>query len=345
VPKPRGKDYIEYDELFEDAYFEAPVSSKPKPKRKRERTLPGIVVRARGHHFDVETPEGTLVCQVRGRLLQEAPKDTTLVAVGDRVQVLPTEKGQGLIDRVEERRTVLSRRRPGTHRPVEDVILANPDQVLVVFAVRQPKPNLRMLDRFLVVAEANELPATVVANKVDLADLEEARRLFGLYQEIGYRVLYTSAITGQGVDELRELLTDRVTVVTGPSGVGKSALINALHPALNLRVGEISQVLGKGRHTTRAAHLIRLPFGERTYIADTPGIRELGLVDIQPSDLGFYFVEMAPYAQRCRFPDCTHTHEPGCAVRQAVEAGAIPQQRYESYLHILAGEDLQPPGY
>ena len=211
---------------------------------------------------------------MRGRLLQERTKDT-LVAVGDRVGVLANGESKGLIDRVEERHSVLSRQRPGIDSPAEDVILANPDQAMVVFAAAQPEPHLRMLDRFLVITEFNKLPAIVCVNKVDLVSMEQAKALFGLYENIGYQVIYASIETGQGVDELRTLLADRITVLTGPSGVGKSSLLNAVHPALHLETGALRDFMGKGKHTTRGAQLFALPFGENTFVADTPGIREL----------------------------------------------------------------------
>ena len=301
-----------------------------------------MVVRARGHVYDVE-PAGerggqALMCEVRGRLLQERSKDT-LVAVGDRVWVQPTQAGKGLIERIEERQSVLSRQQPGVTIPAEDVILANPDQVLVVFAAAQPEPHLRMLDRFLVIAEANELPVVLCVNKVDLVGWRRVKEVFGLYERIGYPVIYTSAADGVGIDELRELLTGRITVVTGPSGVGKSSLLNAVHPRSEPAHGRPARLSSKGRHTTRAAHLYRLPLGVDTYVADTPGIRELGLYDIAPENLGFYFREMMPFLHDCRFPGCTHDHEPDCAVRAAVERGEIAEERYESYLRLLHGEE------
>ena len=284
--------YEAWDEAYEDDYFDAPAKSKPKSKKKRERTVAGVVVRARGHHFDVATTEDKLIsCRVRGRLLQERTKDLTLVTVGDRVQVVLEGKRSGLIDSVEERESTLSRQLPGFTRPAEDVIVANPDQVLIVFAVQDPEPHLRMLDRFLVIAEANELPAVIAVNKIDLIGLEAAREKFHLYEGLGYPLLYASA-TGQfavspshdstelsestGLGPLLQLLTDKLTVVTGPSGVGKSELINAIHPQLNLRVGALRNFEGKGRHTTRNAQLFRLPVGANTFIADTPGIPRAG---------------------------------------------------------------------
>lgn len=357
--------YEDWDEVFEDDYFDLPAKSKSKPKKKRARTVSGVVVRARGHHFDIETEETEqpkrqlLTCQVRGRLLRERTKDSTLVAVGDRVQVVLESKRTGLIDSVEERESALSRQLPGVTRPAEDVIVANPDQALVVFAVQEPEPHLRMLDRFLVIAEANELPVIIVVNKIDLAGLEAARRKFHLYENLGYPLIYTSVVSGQwfvahetpdhGNDRpqahrslgLRDLLIDKLTVVTGPSGVGKSALLNTIHPDLNLRVGALRNFESKGRHTTRNAQLFRLPFGRQTFVADTPGIRELGLYEIDPGSLGFYFVDLNPFVNSCRYPNCTHNHEPGCAVRQAVKDGNISAERHDSYLRILCGDDLQ----
>ena len=349
--------YDGWDEAYEDDYFDAPAKSKPKPKKKRERTVAGVVVRARGHHFDVATAQDRLVsCRVRGRLLQERTKDLTLVAVGDRVQVVMEGKRTGQIDSVEERESTLSRQSPGTTRPAEDVIVANPDQVLIVFAVQEPEPHLRMLDRFLVIAEANELPAVIAVHKIDLTGLEAARAKFHLYEGLGYPLLYASATeqfaVGPAHDSpglpksselgpLLHLLADKLTVVTGPSGVGKSELINAIHPQLNLRVGALRNFEGKGRHTPRNAQLFRLPVGANTFIADTPGIRELGLYEIDPGSLCFYFIDMKPYVNDCRFPNCTHDHEPGCAVRQAVEDGNVAPDRYDSYVRILNGESFQ----
>lgn len=330
-------DFEHFDEEFEDEYFET-RSRKPKPKKRSQALIPGVVIRARGHHYDVQTEDGVRMCRVRGRMLQARSKDT-LIAVGDRVEILPEGKNKGQIDRVEERHSVLSRQRPGASHPAEDVILANPDQVLIVFAVTQPEPHLRMLDRFLVIAEANDLPAIICANKVDLTGLEEAQAIFGLYAEIGYPVIYTSAENGEGMETLHDLLAGRITVVAGPSGVGKSTLINAIHPGLNLRVGDLRDFEGKGRHTTRHPQLFLLPDDANTYIADTPGIRELGLYDIEPADLGFFFIDIAPFVNQCRYPNCTHNHEPGCAVREAVEAGQIAPERYESYLRLLQGEE------
>ena len=289
-------EYEEYDIAFEDAVYEdaellARRRRKSKPKPQSENLLSGIVVHALGHHFDVLIDAHTdsaagepqlRRCEVRRRLRQERSVDT-LVAVGDRVWLVPNGKDAGKIERVEERERVLSRQRPFSSRASEDVILANPDQVLVVFAAADPEPHPRMLDRFLVIAECNELPAVICVNKVDLVGEEAARSIFGLYAEIGYQVLYLSAESNLGIDQLRTALADRISVFTGPSGVGKSSLLNAVEPDLALQIGALRTIHGKGRHTTRSAQLIPLPFGTNTFVADTPGIRELGLYEIDPA--------------------------------------------------------------
>ncbi|MBK8046115.1 MAG: ribosome small subunit-dependent GTPase A [Anaerolineales bacterium] len=280
----------------------------------------------------------SLLCEVRGRLLQERGKDT-LVAVGDRVWVQPIAANKGQIERIDPRTSVLSRQHPGIETPAEDVILANPDQAVIVFAAARPEPHVRMLDRFLVVAEANQLPVTIVANKIDLVGLAAAEAIFGLYAHIGYQVIYASAEQHIGIDALRDLLADRISVLAGPSGVGKSSLLNAVEPDLQIKTGELRDFMDKGKHTTRAAHLLPLPFGTNTYVADTPGIRELGLYDIDPSNLPFYFREMAPFLHACHYPGCTHDHEPDCAVLNAVADGVIAPSRYDSYRRLLKGEE------
>ena len=335
-------EYDDYAEAVDNSYRER-RARKPVAKKAATDLIRGIVTRARGHHYDVQTrgaddQPASLMCEVRGRLLQDRGVDT-LVAVGDRVWVRALTATKGQIERIEPRRSQLSRQQPGENMPAEDVLLANPDQALIVFAAARPEPHLRMLDRFLVIAEANELPVVICVNKIELVGLAAVQQLFGVYERIGYRVLYTSAADQVGIDALRELLTDRITVVTGPSGVGKSSLLNVVHPALHLRTGDLRDFLDKGKHTTRAAHLLPLPFGQDSFVADTPGIRELGLYDIDPSNLQFYFRELAPYLPACRFPGCTHDHEPECAVRAAVESGEIDPARFDSYLRLLHGEE------
>lgn len=296
----------------------------------------GFVLDARSGYYIVQDGDGIATCRIRGKLKREK-QYTDLIVAGDQVRWQPIEVGQGVIEEVLPRKGQLSRRRPGPNRvPVEQVIVANPDQAVFVLALREPSPHLRMLDRLLVIAEANELPALVCANKVDLMDETEAHLLFGGYEEIGYSVLYTSARTGQGVEALRERLCGKLSVLSGPSGVGKSSLLNAVQPELGLSTQSVSYSTGKGRHTTVSVGLWPLQGGG--YVADTPGMREAGFWDLEPEDLAWLFVEMRPYLGACRFSSCTHTHEPGCAVRSAVEAGAIRIARYESYCRLFAGE-------
>lgn len=293
---------------------------------------PNIVVRNYGQYFDVDTPAGMLRCTLRGALKRERRK-TDVVAVGDRVEVRQTAPGEGVIVAVAPRERALSRLARGT-RDVEQVILANPDQMLAVFAAAQPEPHPRMLDRFLLIAESGGIPATVVVNKIDLDPEERRGAIFAPYRAAGYPVIETSALTGAGLAALAATLGGKITVLAGPSGVGKSSLINRIAPGFTQRVGEISDATGKGRHTTTASILIPLEstgLGAGTYIADTPGIRQLSLWGLDLALLDRYFPEFRPYLDQCLYADCSHLDEPGCAVREAVEAGAIDRARYASY--------------
>jgi len=285
----------------------------------------------------VEDGESAVFCQVRGRLKQEKLY-TDLIATGDLVRWRPTRPGRGVIEEVLPRETQLSRLQPGPQRvPIEDVIVANPDQAVFIFSVREPSPHPRLLDRLLILAESNDLPAIICANKVDLvSETDESRRIFAVYEEIGYPVIYTSARTGAGVERLRERLIGKLSVLSGPSGVGKTSLLNVVQPELGLKTRQISDATGKGRHTTVGARLWPLDGGG--YVADTPGLREAGLWDVEPEEMAWHFVEMRPYLSDCRFSSCTHTHEPDCAVKEAVRAGGISAMRYDSYCRLLAGE-------
>lgn len=300
---------------------------------------PGLVRTAVGGTYEVELHPGgsdseVVEATLRGRLKQEQ-RTGDAVVVGDRVTVLRHEDDSHTIEAVGDRDTELARRAPGrSGRYRAKVVVANVDQLVAVFAVEHPAPRLRMLDRFLVLAEANELDAAIVANKIDLD--ADARSLFGVYEEIGYPVLYTSATVGIGVERVRELLCDRISVLAGPSGAGKSSLLNVMQPGLSLRTGAVSDAMRKGRHTTVSSVLIPLSCGG--YVADTPGLRELGLWGVDPAELDACFPEMRPYLGACRFRSCSHTHEPGCAVRDAVEAGAISTDRYESYTALLEND-------
>jgi len=295
--------------------------------------IPGLIIRAQSGFFEVETSRGPVTATLRGRI-KEKRQETDLAAIGDRVQVRILEDGSGLIDSVEERKRVLSRRAPG--RQIEQVIVANPDQALFVFAAAEPNPNFRMLDRFLVVAEREDIPAMICVNKMDLVETRSAKAEFGEYQALGYPVYYTSAKTGKGIRKLRKQLIGRLTVLAGPSGAGKSSILNALNPALRLPTGEVQEASGKGTHTTVYSQLIPVRGGG--YVADTPGLKALAMWDIEPSELDAYFPEMRGLVAECDFSDCTHIHEPGCAVLEAVNGGRISPERYNSYRRIRLGE-------
>jgi ribosome biogenesis GTPase len=302
-------------------------------------TAPGLVLRARSGFYTVQTDDGDLVeARLRGRVKKER-QTSDLAVIGDRVMVERLTDGTGAIGEVLPRRSRFSRRQPGPRGAWrEDVMVANPDLVVPVFAVERPPPNPRLIDRFLVVAEYNEVPALLVANKVDLVDADAARATFEPYRRIGYDVLYASAKRGIGIDELRERLAGRLSIVTGPSGVGKSTLLNALQPGLQLATGEVSDALNKGRHTTTHAELLPINHESGGYVADTPGIRELGLWEIPPSELAWSFPEFRDHLGGCAFNDCTHLHEPRCVLRAAVEGGLVSEQRYDSYRRMLTGE-------
>jgi ribosome biogenesis GTPase len=301
-----------------------------------KRLIPGLIVRAQSGFFTVQTEDDPLTCQLRGRLKQ-GPRLGDIAAVGDRVQVMPFADGTGMIEFIEPRARSLVRLDPRPKGVYRQIILSNPDQAVFVFACANPSPHTRMLDRFLVIAEKQGLPAIVVANKLDLVDREEAEATFGYYPALDYPVLYVSAKTGEGIELLRARLTGKVSALAGPSGVGKSSLLNAIQPGLGLAVREVGEATDRGRHTTNVRQLFPLDGGG--YVADTPGLRTLALWDTEPEELDGYFPEIGPLVAQCAFSDCTHSHEPGCAVRAAVEAGSIRLERYDSYLRLRAGEE------
>lgn len=284
----------------------------------------------------MRTAEGDFISLIPGRLKKER-LETNIVAAGDRVTISIQNRDTNLIEAVAERKSALARARPSARArnlssDREQVLVANPDQLVFVFSVKNPYPNLRKLDRFLAVAEMNMLPAIICANKVDLTGIEQARQQFQLYADIGYEVIYTSARQKVGIDALRDCLRGKLSVLAGSSGVGKSSLLNALQPGLGLHVREVSEATGKGMHTTRHTELFPLDVGG--YVADTPGIRGLALFDVEPTELDGYFREIAPLVPHCQFNDCTHEHEPGCAVIAAVRNGRVHPDRYQSYLRL-----------
>ncbi|MFL7871339.1 MAG: ribosome small subunit-dependent GTPase A [Anaerolineales bacterium] len=296
----------------------------------------GLIIRAQSGFFTVETGEGPFVCQLRGRL-KRGPRTGDLAAIGDRVRITVLEDGSGMIEEVEERKQAIVRLDPRPQGEYQQILLANADQAVFVFACARPSPKLRMLDRFLVIAEKQDIPAVIVANKVDLVGGEKAITTFDLYEQIGYPVIYASAETGQGVEELRAILAGKISALAGPSGAGKSSLLNAMQPGLGLEVSEVSQAMNKGVHTTVVRQMFPLAGGG--YVADTPGWKSLALWDTEPEEIDGYFPELRERVMHCQFSDCTHIHEPGCAVLEAVEAGDVDPERYDSYLRLRAGEE------
>jgi ribosome biogenesis GTPase / thiamine phosphate phosphatase len=294
----------------------------------------GLIVKAQSGFFTVETGEGLIVCRLRGKL-KRGKAHGDIAAPGDRVRITALSDSSGAIEEVEPRQRAIIRLDPRPQGVYQQVLLANPDQALFVFACAQPEPHLRMLDRFLVVAEKQKVPAIIVANKTDLVTEERAREIFGLYEGPGYRVIYTSASTGAGTDELKDCLQGKLSALAGPSGAGKSSLLNSIQPGLGLSVNALSSV-SKGQHTTVVRQLFPLSGGG--YVADTPGWKSLALWDTQPEEMDAYFPEIAPLVSECQFSDCSHTHEPDCAVRRAVEAGTIHVERYESYIKMRSGQ-------
>lgn len=297
-----------------------------------ERT--GLIIKAQSGFFTVETGQGFVVCQLRGKLKQGRSLGD-IAAVGDRVRITVLPDGSGAIEEILERKRAIVRLDPRPQGEYKQILLANPDQAVFVFACANPSPRLKMLDRYLVIAEKQQVPAVIVGNKIDLVD--DPQKLFGLYESIGYRVIYTSTKQKVGLAELEAALRGRVSALAGPSGVGKSSLLNLIQPGLGLAVSEISSALNKGRHTTVTRQMFPIEGGG--YVADTPGWKSLALWDTEPEELDAYFPELRELVRNCQFSDCTHTHEPSCAVLDALKAGTIHPDRYESYLRLRSGRD------
>ena len=299
------------------------------PEIDKETYRPGRVLRVKGLHSHVRLEDGeTRRCATR-RLLKTLSTDQRhVVAAGDRVWVRPEGAEEGIIERVEPRRGVLSR----TSRGRQHVLVANVDQFIIIASAAEPRIKPNLIDRYLVTAERNEIDPVVCINKIDLVDPTELLPIAGVYAQLGYEVLFTSAETGHGIEAFHRRLMGRESVVTGQSGVGKSSLLNVVDPGLMLRVGEVSAETQKGKHTTTTAELIPLSGGG--FVVDTPGIRQFELWDVVPEEVAGFFREFRPYVSACRFPSCTHTHEIGCAIKTAVSARQIDLRRYESYVQI-----------
>ena len=298
-----------------------------------------VILSGTGGTWIVHTEGGeTHDASMRGRLKQEGK---VKLAVGDHVDVeRDPEGGAWAITAIHPRRSKLARRAPSGARG-ERIVAANLDQVVVVFSVAKPEPHVRMLDRFLVIAEGNELAARIVLNKVELVEPAVVDSLAAPYERAGYTVHRTSVKQRLGLDAVHDAVAGKVSAFTGPSGVGKSSLLNALYPTLTLRIGDISESVNKGRHTTVGAVFIPLTDPSGGYVVDTPGLREVGLWGMPPEHLDHCFPEFRPFLGNCKFQDCSHVHEPHCAVRAGLASGDITAARYESYLKLHG--DLPDP--
>ncbi|MCZ6677733.1 MAG: ribosome small subunit-dependent GTPase A [Candidatus Poribacteria bacterium] len=301
----------------------------------------GIVIKAHSGNYDVQVSNQLYHCSLRHHIIEEDRRRRAetkemryadLVSVGDRVLISQSksEADIGYIEEILPRQTQFGRARVDK---LPQVIVANLDLLLVIFAARNPQLKLRMLDRFLVTAEASGMLPVICINKIDLVKLEKLQAQMALYEKIGYQVIYTSIVTGAGIDEMHTVMQDRISAIVGSSGVGKSSLLNEIQPGLRLRIGEVDERMHKGQHTTTEVMLLPLHFGG--FVADTPGLRTLGLLEIDDEQgLDIYFPEMRPYIPECKYAACTHHHEPGCTVKRAMESGEISPIRYDSYLRI-----------
>ena len=298
--------------------------------------MDGLVTRTTGSWYKVLTADGSFDCRLRGNYRLRGNKQTNPVAVGDRVQFDLLDDGTGLIHSVLDRRNYIVRKATKLSKQTH-VIASNIDLLCVVATLGFPRTSTGFIDRLLVTAEAYHIPACIVFNKSDLHDQEldsQLAYLKKLYGKAGYPVLVTSTLDGSGIAQLKEAICGKTVLFSGHSGVGKSALLNAIEPSLNLRMGEVSEWSEKGKHTTTFAEIFPLP-ASNAFLIDTPGIKEFGMVDIKPDELGHFFPEIRSLLHGCRFNTCTHTHEPGCAVKQAVDNGSLAEERYTNYLGIL----------
>ena len=299
----------------------------------------GLVIKNTGSWYTVLTDDGQLFdCKVKGNFRLKGIRSTNPVAVGDRVKIITNPEGTAFITEIDDRRNYIIRKSINLSKQ-SHIIAANVDQALLVVTVNYPQTSTTFIDRFLASAEAYRVPVILVFNKTDLLNDDEAHyqeMMIALYENVGYQCLQVSAETGEGVDYLKELLPGKITLLSGNSGVGKSTLINRLVPGVNLRTSEISDAHNTGLHTTTFSEMI--PLGEG-WLIDTPGIKGFGTFDMEPEELTSYFKEIFRFSQDCRFSNCTHTHEPGCAVLQALDDHLIAPSRYQSYLSMLNDKD------
>ncbi|MDK2908881.1 MAG: ribosome biosis GTPase / thiamine phosphate phosphatase [Bacteroidales bacterium] len=308
-------------------------------------TLEGRVIRSTGSFYTVQLTDGQIMeCRLKGKFRLRDLKNTNPIVVGDRVSVIADRVHEtGVIEEIYPRTNYIIRKSTRASRGVH-ILAANLDQALLVATLHHPRTSPGFIDRFLVTAEAYHIPTLLVFNKTDLYDRDDVnllQRLANYYQKVGYGVIETSAVTGQGIEALKAKLHKRTTLIAGHSGVGKSALIKAIEPGLDIRIGDISDYNLKGRHTTTFAQMHYLSLNG--YIVDTPGIKEFGLIDFKKEEVGLYFPEIHALLSQCQYYNCTHDHEPGCAVKKAVAQGQIADWRYRNYLHIIHDEELETP--
>jgi ribosome biogenesis GTPase len=305
--------------------------------------MDGIVVKSTGSWYEVMKPSGEIInCRLKGKFRLQGLKHTNPVTVGDKINYeMEPNSENGVIFSIEPRKNYIIRKSSNLSKQTH-IIASNIDQAILMVTIAFPTTSLGFIDRFLVTAEAYHIPTTIIFNKVDLCTngledvLQETIDLY--HKKVGYAYLKTSVNDKIGLAEVKELLQNKTTLVAGHSGVGKSSLLNAIEPNLNLRTGIISKTSFNGQHTTTFAQMHPLSFGG--FIIDTPGIREFGVVDLNNAELSHYFKEMKPFIGKCKFNNCQHIHEPQCAVLEALEAGQIPAERYQSYLSIMANEDV-----
>ena len=303
-----------------------------------ETNVQGLVTCYQAGFYTVYAQEKEYTCKLRGKFKKKRIYED-LIAIGDKViiQVLPDESG--IIEEILPRENMFFRLAPSTRGAFKQILIANTDQIFLVFSCAEPEPSLRMLDRFLVIAEKQNIPAVIVANKTDLVGIPTARKIFSIYTDLGYKVIFTSAKEEQNIEILTRELQGKVSAFSGPSGVGKSSLLNRIQPELAFQVGLLKRSSGKGRHTTVVRQLVHLEGGG--FVADMPGLRTLSLWDTEPEELDGYFPEMRDLVMDCQFSDCSHMVEPGCAIKQAVEDGRIHPQRYDSYVRLRMGDDTE----
>lgn len=302
----------------------------------------GLVVLSTGSWYDVLLADGqTLKCRLRGKFRMHGIKTTNPVVVGDKVEFIFQENDNiGLITAIDNRKNYIIRKSTRLSK-ISHIIAANVDKAFLVVTIKQPRTSLGFVDRFLTAAEAYRIPVELIFNKIDLLDkndLLELNKVIALYQNVGYLCHQTSVVENVGIDLLKVRLHGNISLFAGHSGAGKSALLNMVNPSLNIRVGEISDYHNKGKHTTTFAQMHAL--GENTFLVDSPGIKEFGLINYEKYEVSHFFLEMRPFMNQCKYHNCTHLHEPQCAVKEAVESGSIALSRYNNYVGILTGEDM-----